>query len=142
MLIEIIRLAASNPKIDQHTNLLSDPTLFQTLNNYRRVCRRWRSVIDGASTLWAFLSADTGSAKVVQRAIAKSRDAPLVISYGAGKMVLPQFARMVIPQMHRCGALWITEHNENAPHELGASSLLDTPCPHLEDLHVPSRFCG
>ncbi|KAG8944215.1 hypothetical protein FRC04_002082 [Tulasnella sp. 424] len=140
VLIEIIRVAASNPKIDQRTQLLSDPTLFNTLNSYRRVCKRWKFLIDGSSTLWAFLSADRASTRVFRRAVARSGDAPVVISYGAGKMDWAQFVDMAIPHMHRCKALWMkADKDSDLPTLL---SLLDKPSPSLEELHVYLPFAG
>ncbi|KIO29834.1 hypothetical protein M407DRAFT_226372 [Tulasnella calospora MUT 4182] len=134
LLSEIIRRAASNPRLNSETHLLSDPTLFQSLGSYRGVCKRWRSLIDGTPALWAFLSADKPSSEVVKRAIDKSGNALVVISYGAGKMEREEFINMVAPQMHRCRALWM-----NGEHSSGSApilqSLLDTPCPYLEELH-------
>ncbi|KAG8915154.1 hypothetical protein FRC01_003765 [Tulasnella sp. 417] len=136
LFIEIIRQAASNPRIDPNSELLSDPTFFHALNDYRRVSKGWKTIIDGASTLWAFLSADTPSSRVVQNAIAKSKNSPLVISYGSGVMELQRFIELVAPQMGRCKALWMDVKKSDAS---AVQSLFDKPCPSLEELHIHGK---
>ncbi|KAG8922950.1 hypothetical protein FRC00_006818 [Tulasnella sp. 408] len=134
LLAEIIRCAALNLQLDSDTHLLSDPTRFKFLQNYRSVCKRWKFLIDDNSSLWAFLSADTPSPAVLRRAIAKSRNALVVISYGAGKMEREQFVKMVAPRMHRCRALWMNEQEPDGSVPV-LQALLGTPCPNLEELH-------
>ncbi|KAG8928255.1 hypothetical protein FRC01_006213 [Tulasnella sp. 417] len=134
LLVEIIRRAALNPRVDKKTHSLSDPKLVPSLDTYRVVCKRWRSLLDNNPTLWAFLSADSSSPLDLSRAIHKSRNVPVVISYGAGKMEQGQFVDMVAPQMHRCRALWMNGE-ESKGHAPTLRLLLETPCPNLEELH-------
>ncbi|KAG8915155.1 hypothetical protein FRC01_003766 [Tulasnella sp. 417] len=133
--IEIIHCAAFNPQINETTRLLSDPTYFQLLYGYRRVSKHWRDVIDGAPMLWSFLSADTPWPAVVQRAIEKSRNVSVTISYGAGKLDLGQFIEMVAPQMHRCKALWMRSWPVRLLNLTTLQTLLEKECPLLEELH-------
>ncbi|KAG8921568.1 hypothetical protein FRC01_000183 [Tulasnella sp. 417] len=134
LLLEIIHRAASDPQVDETTHLLSDPQLVPSLDTYRVVCKRWTSLIDSTPTLWAFLSGDSSSPQALSRAIHKSRNALVVISYGAGKMERGQFVDMVAPQMHRCKALWISGE-ESKGHAPPLQLLLEIPCPNLEELH-------
>ncbi|KAG8928258.1 hypothetical protein FRC01_006216 [Tulasnella sp. 417] len=134
ILVEIIRRAASDPWVDSSTHSLSDPKLFLSLEIYRIVCKHWKSLIDSNPTLWAFLSADSPSPQALSRAINKSRNALVVISYGAGNMERGKFVDMVAPQMHRCKALWISGE-ESKGHAPTLRLLLETPCPNLEELH-------
>ncbi|KAG8916366.1 hypothetical protein FRC01_003194, partial [Tulasnella sp. 417] len=138
ILVEIIRLAASNPRIDRYTGVLSDPTLLQSLSSYREVCKRWKAVIDGTTSLWAFLSLDDApSSEALQKVIEKSGDAPLVISDGNGWIGCQPYVTMIPPQMHRCKALWI---KADCPGDLWAlQPLLAKPCPLLEELHFHSE---
>ncbi|KAG8921566.1 hypothetical protein FRC01_000181 [Tulasnella sp. 417] len=135
LLVEIIRRAASNPRVDSTTHLLSDPQLVPSLDTYRVVCKRWTSLIDSTPTLWAFLSADAPSPQALSRAIHKSRNALVVISYGAGKMERRKFVDMVAPQMRRCKALWMSGDGSKG-HAPTLRLLLEAPCPNLEELHL------
>ncbi|KAG8916367.1 hypothetical protein FRC01_003195 [Tulasnella sp. 417] len=136
ILIEIIHLAASNPRIDQFTGVLSDPTLLRSLTSYREVCKRWKAVIDGTSSLWGFLSIDDApSFEALQKVIDKSGDAPLVISYGCRWLGLKRFVNVVAPQMHRCKALWIKIGQVDSDFLSPLIPLFAKPCPLLEELH-------
>ncbi|KAG9042164.1 hypothetical protein FS837_011195, partial [Tulasnella sp. UAMH 9824] len=134
ILIEIIHFAASNPGIDPVTEVLSDPMLLQSLTSYRKVCKRWKAIIDGTPSLWTFLSAnDVPSFEAFQRVIEKSGNAPLVISYGREGMELQHFVEAVIPLMHRCKVVWIGTSCLDDQWTL--QPLLSQPCPILEELH-------
>ncbi|KAG8928257.1 hypothetical protein FRC01_006215 [Tulasnella sp. 417] len=137
LLVEIIHRAASDPQVDWRTHLLSDPKRFSSLEIFRRVCKLWRSLIDSSPTLWAFLSADSSSPQALRRAIDKSRNALVVISYGAGNMERGQFVDIVAPQMHRCKAFWMSGV-DLIGHAPTLRLLLETPCPNLEELHYSS----
>ncbi|KAG8946807.1 hypothetical protein FRC00_009406, partial [Tulasnella sp. 408] len=134
LLAEIIRRAASNAELDRETHSLSDPTLFKSLGVYRGVCKRWRSLIDDTPALWAFLSADASSPEVLKRAIKKSKNALVIISFGAGKMKQEQFVNMVAPEMHRCRALWMSGKESSGSARM-LQLLFNAPCPNLEELH-------
>lgn len=138
ILIEIIHRAASNPRIDPNTEVLSDPWLVESLTSYREVCKRWKIVVDGTPSLWAFFSADDlQSVEALQKMIEKSGNAPLVISYGRPWMGLEQFVEIVAPQMHRCKALWIKMKNSDYLSTI--QTLFSQPCPLLEELHFDSK---
>ncbi|KAG8922951.1 hypothetical protein FRC00_006819, partial [Tulasnella sp. 408] len=142
ILIEIIHCAASNPRIDPDTGMLSDPTLLESLTSYREVCRRWKILVDGTPSLWAFLSADDAPAvEAFQRMIENSGNASLVIVYGHAWMGLQYFVNMVAPQMHRCKALWIkTRRSDYLP---TVQTLFSQPSPLLEELYfVPETWWG
>ncbi|KAG8921569.1 hypothetical protein FRC01_000184 [Tulasnella sp. 417] len=134
ILVEIIRLAASNPRIDRYTGVLSDPTLLHSLTSYREVCKQWKAVIDGTTSLWAFLYIrDAPSFEALQKVIEKSGDSPLVISDGRGWMGPQRYVTMISSQMHRCKALWI---KADSPSDLWPlHPLFAKPCPLLEELH-------
>ncbi|KAG8910303.1 hypothetical protein FRC00_008446 [Tulasnella sp. 408] len=134
ILIEIIRRAASNRRLDPESLVPSDPTLFESLNRYREVCKRWKTVIDGTPSLWTFLSAhDFSSVEALQKVIEKSGNAPLVISCGHPWMGLQYFVETVAPQMRRCKVLWITASCLDHPSMF--EPLLSHPRPILEELH-------
>ncbi|KAG9042165.1 hypothetical protein FS837_011196 [Tulasnella sp. UAMH 9824] len=139
ILIEIIRRAASDRRIDRKTQVLSDPTLLESLTSYREVCKRWKILVDGTPSLWAFLYAgDLPSVEALQGMIEKSGNAPLVVSCGRGLWTvgLRYFVNMVTPQMHRCKALWIK--TGDLVHPSTIQPLVSQPCPILEELHFDS----
>ncbi|KAG8921567.1 hypothetical protein FRC01_000182 [Tulasnella sp. 417] len=134
ILVEIIRLAAFNPQIGWDTGGLFDPTLFQYLTSYREVCKRWKAVIDGTPTLWAFLALDgIPSVEALQWVIEKSADAPFVISDRDGWTGSQSYITMISPQMHRCKALWIQPNRPS--YDFILQTLLANPCPLLEEVH-------
>ncbi|KAG9018138.1 hypothetical protein FRB90_012159 [Tulasnella sp. 427] len=146
LLVETVRLALPEPTFDKPTGAISNPELLPALIGFSSVCRRWRDIINGAASLWAFLSADGTSASLLQLVLERSQSAPLVITTGNLRMNTAQFLSIATPQVYHSRSLcvmpFVSERvgarREDSEHD-AMYGLLQQPSPVLEELHINGR---
>lgn len=138
LLTDIFRRALPEPIFEGFDEAISNPHLFKTLIDFSLVCQQWKAVIDDAASLWAFLSADSALPSMLEHAIEKSQNAPLVITTGKRQLDIGVFINMVTPHIHRCRVLCcMPERPQRRENERQAiKQLLQQPAPILEELRV------
>ncbi|KAG9042168.1 hypothetical protein FS837_011199 [Tulasnella sp. UAMH 9824] len=140
IMVELIRLAASDRELERPSGILIDPYLLRNLSQLRLVCNFWKNTIDEERSLWAFLAADTRSLRPLNAAIAKSQGVPVVITSGKNQMDEEAFAITVSPLIHSCRVLCLESRLGGYLEDRGVYHLVQQPSPILEELYFARSF--
>ncbi|KAG8990207.1 hypothetical protein FRB90_001861 [Tulasnella sp. 427] len=145
LLVETVCVALPEPTVNKTIRAISNPELLPALIRHSSVCRKWKGIINGAATLWAFLSADRASVSRLRLAFEGSQSAPLVITTGNLTMNSAAFLEIIKPQVHRSQSLCVMpfvpmrERLERRRVDWDHDAtyvLLQQPCPAPEELHI------